>query len=119
MNDQALKNKIMRRIYGIWFVRSIVPKFVGAAAFLWIGARIVADNFFVGKVIANLLNVAGSNMLAVPQFIGSALNHAAPSTLFLAAASGLAGFALAVKLLRAVRSFVAARSTSQLHYQKW
>ena len=119
MNDQALKNKIMRRIYGIWFVRSIVPKFAGATAFLWIGARIVADNFFVGKVIANFLNVAGSNMLAVPGFIGSALNHAAPSTLFLVSACGLAGFALSVKLLRTVRSLVAAKVTSQLHYQKW
>jgi len=110
----------MRRVYGIWFVRVIAPRLLGATAFLWIAARITADNFFVAKVIANFLNVAQSNMLALPQFFASALNHASLSTVFLISACGLAGFALSVKFLRAMRSFVRSHGAlSQLDYQKW
>ena len=98
-----LKKRIMRRVYGIWFVKRVIPTAGGSAIFMGIALKETAQRFFVAKIVANFMEVAGSNTWAIPNFIASALNKLEPSVLVLTAGTGLVSFALAVKLLRSIR----------------
>lgn len=98
-----LKKRIMKRVYGIWFVKRVIPTAGGSALFMGIALKETAQRFFVAKIVSNFMAVAGSNAWAIPNFIASALNKLSPSVLVLTAGAGLVGFALAVKLLRSIR----------------
>ncbi len=105
--EQKLKNKIMRRVYAIWFARKAAPLALGSAVFLYIALAETARRFFVAKVISNFLEVSDSSIWSAPRFIASALNHVEPSILIVISLAGLISFILAVKLLRSIRSVVA------------
>ena len=98
-----LKKRIMRRVYGIWFVKRVIPTAGGSALFVGIALKETAQRFFVAQIASNFMAVASSNAWAIPSFIASAMNKLEPSVLVLTAGAGLAGFALAVKLLRSIR----------------
>ncbi|KKS96783.1 MAG: hypothetical protein UV75_C0002G0096 [Candidatus Giovannonibacteria bacterium GW2011_GWA1_43_15] len=98
-----LKKRIMRRVYGIWFVKRVIPMAGGSALFMGIAMKETAGRFFVAKIFSNFMEVAGTNAWAIPNFIASALNKLEPSALVLTAGAGLVGFVLAVKLLRSIR----------------
>ena len=98
-----LKKRIMRRVYGIWFVKRVIPTAGGSALFMGIALKETAGRFFVAQIFSNFMEVAGTNAWAIPNFIASALNKLEPSVLVLTAGAGLVGFALAVKLLRSIR----------------
>lgn len=91
----------------IWGVRYVAPRVLLSAGMFFIAFRVMAEKFFVAKIFSNFANVAVSNAGALPQFITSALNHASPSVLVLISACGIAGFFLAVKLFRTIRSIIA------------
>jgi len=97
----------MRRVYMIWGVRYVAPRLLMSVGLFWVAFKVTAQSFFVSKVVSNFLSVAFSNVWAGPQFIASALNSAQPQVLILISACGIAGFFLAVKLFRNIRSIVA------------
>ena len=104
--EQKLKTRIMRKVYGVWVIRFVAPRFVGSVALVVLALRVTADKFFVAKILQNFDHVAVSNIWAMPQFIASALNHAEPFALVLIAVAGIGGFAIAVNLFRNIRSIV-------------
>ena len=114
--QNKLKTRIMRRVYGIWLVRTALPMLAGSALFITAALRLAAERFFVAAIEQNLLFVINNNFMGLPRYIASALNHAEPSLLILISGAGIAGFALAVKLLRSIRSIVASGSLG-LSYQ--
>lgn len=101
-----LKSRIMRRVYGIWFLRRGLPLVFGSAVSLIVFQKAVADRFFVAQIFRNFEFVLRSNIWGLPRYIESALNSVEPSVLILISIAGLSGFALAVKLLRSVRAIV-------------
>ncbi|MBI2023423.1 hypothetical protein HYT01_02580 [Candidatus Giovannonibacteria bacterium] len=105
-----LKNRIMKRVYGIWLVRRIAPKLALVSALIVVSYRVVADSFFVSQIAANFLSAAGSGLTNVPRFIASALNHADPIALIVISAAGVVSFMLAVSMFRSIRIFVNNRS---------
>ena len=117
MNNQ-LKSRIMRRVYGIWFVRRFAPTAASLGFFSYLTLHEIADKFFVSQIYANFLAVA-QNMWAIPGFIGAAVTHAQPQTLFIIAFSILAVFVLSVKLLRTIRVIVAQRQSMMPGYSKF
>ena len=113
MNNQ-LKSRIMRRVYAIWFVRRIAPSAISLIFFAYLVFYEIAQSFFVAQIVLNFLMVA-SNIWSVPGFIGVAVMHARPETLFIIAFAILATFVVSVKLLRNIRMIVAQRN--QMFYQ--
>lgn len=101
-----LKSRIMRRVYAIWFVRRIVPPVLSISFFCYLALHETAQGFFVAQIISNFLMVA-SNAWSIPGFIGAAMMHARPETLFIISFSILATFVLSVKLLRNIRTTMA------------
>lgn len=80
---------------------------IGGVVFsLSVAFKMAADSFFVAEIAKNLKYVLSHNLMGLPRYIESALNSAEPSTLILISMAGLVGFALAVKLLRSVRSIM-------------
>ena len=75
--DNNLTKRIMRRVYGIWFLRQIVPVVLATplslAAALWLTAK----EFFVVKIIENFtVSLHSAGAYGVLRFIGSALYNA-------------------------------------------
>ena len=105
--EQQLKNRIMTRVYGIWFIRRGVPMLAGSALFITAALKLIAQRFFVAQIWRNFEYAASSDLMSLPRFIASALNHAEPALLLFISAAGVTGFALAVKLLRSIRSILA------------
>lgn len=108
----------MRRIYGIWFVRRFAPTAASLGFFLYLALHEIAEKFFVSQIYTNFLMVA-KNMWAIPGFVGAAMTHAQPQTLFIIAFSILAAFALSVKLLRTIRIIVTQQGAMMPGYSKF
>ena len=79
---------------------------VGGALSMYAFLALVAERFFVAKIMENFSNVLRHNIWGIPKYIESALNSAEPSFLILIAMTGLVSFGLAVKLLRSIRAIV-------------
>ncbi len=107
-----LTKKVMRRVYMIWGVRYVAPRVLLSIGFFWAAFKLMAQNFFVAKIFSNFMTVAFSSVWAIPKFITSALNSAEPQVLVMVSAAGIAGFFLAVNLLRNVRSIIANKNFS-------
>lgn len=78
----------------------------GSFLSLAVAFKLTADSFFVSEIMKNFGFVLRHNLLGLPRYIESALNSTAPSTLILISMAGIISFALAVKLLRSIRSIV-------------
>lgn len=90
----------------IWGFRYVAPRLILSVALFWTAFKVTAQSFFVSKIVSNFMAVVFSNVWAGPRFIASALNSAEPQVLTLISACGIAGFFLAVKLFRNIRSIV-------------
>lgn len=84
----------------------------GSFLFLAIALKVVADSFFVAEIMKSFGYVLKHNLFGLPRYVEAALNSAEPSTLILIAMAGTVSFALAVKLLRNVRSIVWSQSVA-------
>lgn len=58
-----MKNKILWKVYLIWFFRKIVPLMVFQAIVFGIALKIFANNVFVGQVFANAGVAANSGYI--------------------------------------------------------
>ena len=79
---------------------------VGGAFSAYAFLALIAERFFVAKIMESLFYVLRHNIWGIPRYIESALNSVEPSVLILMAMTGLISFGLAVKLLRSVRAIV-------------
>lgn len=102
-----LKNRIMGRVYAIWFVRRALPVGIGSVASVYFALRVTAERFFVAEIMRSFKVVMENNIWGLPKYIEAALNNVQPHVLVLISMSGLIGFTLAVKLLRSVRQIFA------------
>lgn len=109
----------MRRVYGIWFVRQALPMLAGGSLFIAVALRMTADRFFVAQIWRNFESIASSNIMDIPRYIASAMNHAEPSLLLFISFAGVAGLAFVIKLLRSIRSIMTSSANLGVSYQKW
>lgn len=116
--EQRIKNRIMRRVYGIWFTRRVAPMGFASAFFMSVALKETASRFFVAQIASNFLTVASANFWGIPSFIASALNSAEPSVLVLISAAGMVGFTLAVKLWRSIKGVAAAPSMATVPVER-
>ena len=98
-----LKERVMRRIYAIWFVRRILPRFGGVAVGIFVAYRVTAQSFFVAKILENFLMVSAGGLSSLSPFVISALAHADPRAALVIALSVVAAGLLSFKLLSDIR----------------
>ncbi len=101
-NNQNLTKRVMRRVYAVWFMRKMAPVAVGMPLSSGFALWFTAKEFFVAKIIENLISSfhSQSGFFGVLNYVGSALSSA--PLLPLAAIGFSAGLflALAYKLVR-------------------
>jgi len=87
--DNLLKKRIMRKVYAIWFVRSVYAKFV------FLGAVLIASYFHISfaHVFSNTMN-ASSGLLLSAKYLTSSFAAADIVSKFL-----LAGMLVAVFMM--------------------
>ncbi|OGF63382.1 hypothetical protein A2926_03990 [Candidatus Giovannonibacteria bacterium RIFCSPLOWO2_01_FULL_44_40] len=117
--ENKLKKRIMRRVYAIWFIRRGLPMVAGSVVSFYIAMTVTAERFFVAQIFSNLTVAAHSGFLGMSKFIISALNSVEPSVLVLISIAGIVSFALAVKLLRSIRSIVAGAGAAVAEARKF
>ncbi len=101
-----LKRRIMRRVYGIWFVRRALPVGMCSVASVYLALMVTAERFFVAEIMRSFRVVVENNIWGLPKYIEAALNNTQPHVLILISMAGLIGFILAIKLLRSVRQVI-------------
>lgn len=121
MNQQnlingGLKERIMRRIYAIWFMRRALPLLGGAAFGLLVAYRATANSFFVAKIIENFLVVSAPNIWAAPRFFFAALINAEPRAVVVIAFSCIIAIILFFKLFSDIRTVL--RDSVTLRFQR-
>lgn len=104
-NNQKLTRRIMRRVYGIWFLRQVAPILVGMPVLLAFAFWEIARTFFVAKIVENFTNsLYSGNILTITNFIGSALYNASAHLLSIS----IIGFSIGLVLIlgyKLVRNF--------------
>ena len=110
MNKNNLKNRIMKRVYAVWFSKKVAPAlFLYVPFLLFVALREVAREFFVLKIVDNFLSaVHGSGFSGVVKFVLSATaNTPVLPALIILSSLGLCGWLL----LRLVKNFKQLRLT--------
>jgi hypothetical protein len=92
MNNAKLKLKIMKRVYGFWFLRSIIPLFVIEFLAIGAGLYLTARFVFVSSVFQNALVSSSGKPLFILSYLWGAFVRAGLSiqllVVFLLAALG-------------------------------
>ena len=66
------KQTVMRRVYAIWFMRSVAPLIALEVVVFFVAANVLASNVFVDKTISNaLLATLGNPMSLVVYFLNA------------------------------------------------
>lgn len=98
--NQNLTKKIMRRVYGIWFLRQAGPMLLAMPLSLGFALWLTAKEFFVAKIVENFtLSLQSGNVFS---YIGSALYNA---PLLPVAIIGLSSALFLILGYRLVRNF--------------
>ncbi|MBU1091700.1 hypothetical protein KKA27_02470 [Patescibacteria group bacterium] len=95
-----LKNRIMKRVYAIWFARKIAPAvFLYMPFLLFVALRETANEFFVAKIVDNfLLVIHNSGFLGVVNLTRSAIINTSVLSMLIIIAS-LGAFVLLLRRL--------------------
>jgi len=74
-NNKNLQKRVMRRVYGIWFLRQIGPiLLLEMPVLLAVGLWEIARTFFVARIFEDfIISVHSGSILTIANFIGSAL----------------------------------------------
>ncbi len=105
-----LKNRIMKRVYAIWFFKKIAPAlFLYAPFLIFVALREAAREFFVLKILDNfLLVIHNSGFYGGARFVLSAIeNVPVLPALIILSSLGLCGWLL----IRLVKNFSRLRIT--------
>ncbi len=78
MDNKNLQKRVMRRVYGIWFLRQVAPiLLLEMPILLAVGIWEIARAFFVAKIVENfIMSVHSGNVVAIVNIIGSAIYNA-------------------------------------------
>ena len=99
-DNNNLTKRIMRRVYGIWFLRQLGPTLVLMPVLAVIALWQTASKFFVAKIVENfIISLHSGNIFA---FIGSALYNA---PLLPTAIIGFSGGLFLILAYKAIRNF--------------
>lgn len=82
-NNRKLTRRILRRVYGFWFLRQMAPVLVGMPVLSAFAFWEIARTFFVAKIVENsIISFHSGNISVIISFVGSALynvsNHFLP-----------------------------------------
>ena len=77
--SQLFKNRILWRVYTIWFFRRIVPLILFEIIVLVVALKLLANMVFVGKVIENAALASGSNYWAFFKYLLAAYFQTHPA----------------------------------------
>ncbi len=96
----------MRRVYGIWFLKQVAPILIlEMPILLAVGLWEIARTFFVARIVENFtMSVHSGNVVAIVNFIGSAIYNASDHFVPVA----IAGIAIGLSIILAykvVRNF--------------
>ncbi len=107
-----LKNRIMRRVYAIWFIKRVAPVLFLEMPFLvLIAAHETAREFFVAKILENFFVAYGqAGAGGVFGFANSALAHASFLPVSIIVFSLALAAVLVYRLARNFSGFSAVRS---------
>lgn len=75
-----LKNRILWKVYFMWFLRRIVPLIVLQVAVFALAFRILANNVFVSRVFANAASVSERGYWDLLKYIISSFMNTNPIT---------------------------------------
>ncbi len=104
-NNRKLTKRIMRRVYGLWFLRQMVPVLVGMPVLLVFAFWEIARTFFVAKIVENsITSFHSGNILTIANFIGSALYNASAHLVSISIIGFSAGLFL-ILVYKLVRNF--------------
>ena len=102
--NTGLKERIMRRVYAIWFVRRALPFGGGALFGFFIAYRATAESFFVAKIVENFFAVSSVNLWGTPHFVFTALLNTDPRAVLMVAFSCIIAALLSFKLFSDIRT---------------
>ena len=69
-----LKQRIMRRVYGIWFVKRVLPRLVGETIVVYIAVTQIAAHVFINHVLANaVLHTFSRSPITIFNYFANAL----------------------------------------------
>jgi hypothetical protein len=101
-NNQKLTRRIMRRVYGLWFLRQMAPASVGMPALLAVAFWQISGAFFVSKIVENFMNsLYSGNISVIINFVSSALYGATEHFLSVL----IAGFSIGLVLFLGYKLF--------------
>jgi len=102
-----LKNRILWKVYVLWFVRRIVPLMLLQVAVIVVSLKLFGDNVFVSKVLQNIGVVSGDGYWQVFKYLVAVF---AKTRLVVQAAIVLALGVMALLLRDVLRSIFTYRS---------
>ncbi len=104
MDNKNLQKRVMRRVYGIWFLRQVAPiLLLEMPILLAVGIWEIARAFFVAKIVENfIISVHSGNVVKIADFVGSAVYSASGHFVPVAIAGVAVGLfmVLAYKVIR-------------------
>ncbi len=73
--SKNLQKRVMRRVYGIWFLRQVGPiLFLEMPVLLAVGLWEIARAFFVARIVENFItSVHSGSVVNIVNFVGSAI----------------------------------------------
>jgi len=79
-NSEVFKNRILWRVYAVWFFRRIVPLILLQVLLFALAAQIFAKNVFVSRVLKNVSTVAENGYVPVLQYLVASFLGTRPVT---------------------------------------
>lgn len=104
-----LKFRIMKRIFGLWFLRSMVPLLIVEIVGIMLGIYLFAKLIFVNAVISNTLNAALGNPFKMIAYLWEAFLGTRGEVKALLITMGLTGLLLLRDLNRGLISYILLR----------
>lgn len=75
-----LKNRILWRVYFVWFMRRIVPLIILQVLFFSVALQIFAKNVFVKNVFRNAAVISGFGYFALLKYMALSFLNTRPAT---------------------------------------
>ena len=104
--NKNLQKRVMRRVYGIWFLRQVGPiLLLEMPVLLAVGLWEIARAFFVAKIVENFItSVHSGNVVTIVNFVGSAL-YSASDHFVPVAIAGIAVGLFMILTYKVIRNF--------------
>ena len=70
--NEQLQENIMRRVYGVWFLRRVLPVAIFEVLFIALAVNLFAESVFIARVVENAVGILKDSPWAVASFLWSA-----------------------------------------------